>query len=137
MKQFPQHLLAKILIKLFKMKKVATINTATVYSGKVNWGVSLGDYILISNRSTNNNVLIHHEWGHTKQSHKFGWLYLLVIGLPSITKNILTNIGILKGSKYYDRYPEKQADELGGIVRNEYGRVLKKEYMDNPIVKRI
>lgn len=58
-----------------------------------------------------------HEYGHSKQSLYLGPLYLIVVGLPSITwaelyKNFKREIS------YYDVYPENWADKLGEVNRN-------------------
>lgn len=72
MKQLPQHLLARVLILLFRMEKVGKIKSASLYTGSFSFGVSLGDYILLGKNHIDNDVTIHHEWGHTQQSHKWG-----------------------------------------------------------------
>jgi len=56
------------------------------------------------------------------QSKKWSWLYLFVIGLPSLCNNLrgrkiyesMTYEEVQKD--YYNRYPEKEADKLGGVV---------------------
>jgi hypothetical protein len=117
-KQLPQHILAKILIKLYNMKKIDSIGTADIYTGDFNFGVSLGDYILLGKYYINE-VTIHHEYGHTLQSHKLGWFYLLLVGIPSAALNIFTRL--FPDTKYYEKYPEKQADKLGGVHKNKHG----------------
>lgn len=61
-----------------------------------------------------------------------------MIGVPSATKNILTSLLILDGKKYYDRYPEKEADKLGGIVRKGKlkARTLSAKYLKNSIIEK-
>jgi len=86
-----------------------------------NFAVSLGNYIfwtdldngLIPLRPNNKT----HEYGHAVQSLIFGPLYLFVIGIPSVSRNLF---GILyyrfmkrRWDGYYNGYPEKWADELG------------------------
>jgi hypothetical protein len=47
--------------------------------------VSLGQYIFIfSDYGKDEMRIIKHEYGHTRQSHILGPLYLLVVGVPSI-----------------------------------------------------
>ena len=62
---------------------------------------------------------VKHEYGHTKQSKYLGLFYLILAGIPSVTRNILNRINNKKfNSKwYYSGYPEKWADELGGVKR--------------------
>jgi hypothetical protein len=63
---------------------------------------------------------IHHEYGHTRQSHALGPFYLLVVGLPSIIW-----AGCFKGYRekhnisYYSFYTEACADKLGGVKRED------------------
>lgn len=126
-KQLPQHLLALLLIKLYRMKKVKIIDNTSIYSGNFLWGVSLGDFILIG-KALLSPVTICHELGHTKQSYKWGWLYLLIIGVPSATRNFLTDLKIFKHEDYYKKYPEKQADELGGVIVKNGKRIILDEW---------
>ncbi len=58
-----------------------------------------------------------HEHGHTIQSKMLGPLYLLIVGLPSLTMNILTTLKVLKSENYYKRFPENWADKLGKVER--------------------
>jgi len=59
-----------------------------------NWGaVSLGLLIIGDARlqADVTNPLLQHEYGHVLQSRQLGWLYLLVVGLPSIFTAIFRN----------------------------------------------
>ena len=58
-------------------------------------------------------ITIAHEHGHHMQGNKWGPLYLLVIGIASLTNNLISRI---KDIDYYKRYPEAEADRLGGII---------------------
>lgn len=116
--QLPQHLLALVILLLYKKQIIATeqYETSIVYwLGKARWGVSLGWYIFLGQRY--NSITVQHEYGHSIQSKYLGWLYLLIVGLPSITMNILTRFGILKIENYYKRWPESWADKLGRVKR--------------------
>jgi hypothetical protein len=121
--QFPQNLLAILLIKIFKMKHFIYWNGVRVYKGEMKWGVSLGDYILLGEEYLDKeNETVRHEYGHCVQSLIFGPLYLVIVGIPSISMNILSRISIIYGmgkfaDKYYDRWPEDWADKLGGVMR--------------------
>ena len=62
-----------------------------------------------------------HEYGHTFQSRWLGPLYLPLVGVPS-TMRVLYAIAHreLTGSRwngYFDGYPERWADRLGGVRR--------------------
>lgn len=87
-------------------------------------GVSLGNYIIVDKEiMTVDSRVALHEKGHQKQSLMFGPLYLLIIGLPSAARNIYDRIAHRNWSTvdricwYYNGFPEKWADELGGVVR--------------------
>ncbi len=118
--QLPQVLLAYLLIKLWKAKYEQTYKGIKVYRTKLRYGISLGTIIILSTIHTHKTLK--HEYGHTKQSLYFGWLYLLIIGLPSISMNILSTILYRLGkpkfhSNYYNRWPENWADKLGNVDR--------------------
>ena len=97
-------------------------------------GSSLSHIICVTDR--NLKLDIPHEYGHCLQSKKRGWLYLLVIGIPSICNNLrgrkvykdMTYEEVQKD--YYNRYPEKEADELGGVVWVDGVRVVEKASVD-------
>lgn len=124
--QFPQDLVGFFWTRFLEKESV---NGITFYYGRCfKCGVSLGDYIILDNvyRNTTKKKLIQtvkHEYGHSKQSRMLGFLYLFVVGIPSITGNIIDrlfhkNWYYAKSRKwYYSRYPEKWADKLGGVVR--------------------
>jgi hypothetical protein len=64
-----------------------------------------------------------HELGHTRQSRLLGWLYLPLIGLPSISRAayalVYRETTGHQWTRYYDGYPEKWADRLGGVIRQK------------------
>ncbi len=64
-----------------------------------------------------------HELGHTRQSRMLGWLYLPVIGLPSISRAayalVYREVTGRQWTGYYEGYPENWADRLGGVVREK------------------
>ncbi len=118
--QLPQVLLAYMLIVLWKAKLEFTYKGIKVYRTDKLYGISLGTIIILSIK--HNTQVLHHEYGHTRQSLYFGWLYLLIIGLPSIVMNILSTVLYKKGYKtfannYYKRWPENWADKLGNVSR--------------------
>lgn len=86
------------------------------------YGVSLGKYILVSTGyqkydgdgglNTKN-----HEYGHVKQSLILGWLYLIVVGIPSMIFNLISQVSEKFFKNYYNRFPENWADHLGHVVR--------------------
>ena len=79
-------------------------------------GISLGKYIIVNQFARDNTI--YHELGHCRQSMYLGWLYLIVIGIPSIVWAGLYGT-IIKPSAngYYKFFTEKWADRLGNVVR--------------------
>lgn len=114
--QLPQHLLALLVIIFSNAKYSHSYNHTRVYYTNQMFGVSLGNYIIVYNQVSKETIK--HEYGHSIQSLYTGPLYLLIIGLPSITMNILTILGVLKSENYYKRWPENQADKLGNVNRS-------------------
>jgi len=123
--QLPQNLLGLILITLYKnAKRVNDFEDVNVYvTDKMPSGISLGKYIILHPLSFIDRIAIKHEYGHCLQSRKLGWLYLIVIGLPSLLGNIYDRLfhsdwTYEKSMKWYYNQPwEKWADELGGVKR--------------------
>jgi hypothetical protein len=130
--QFPQELLAKAIIfflrktrneeivsPIFKVKNIEI--EVHQFPEHSKFGISLGRYIIFGGHFSD--VSLKHEIGHSFQSQKLKLLYLLLVGLPSISRNIFDRIFHRKWSAsdriiwYYSSYPEKQADELGEAKR--------------------
>ena len=106
--QLPQNILGLLVIFFSKAKK----DFADVYTTDCNFGVSLGNYIIVNKHCAQVDIL--HEGGHKKQCLYFGWFYLLAIGLPSVIGNIIYRI---KPFNYYKQPWEAWADCLGGVKR--------------------
>ena len=120
--QLPQNTAGFIL-----SRKAIACNNLTPLSSKVRvyWvkgffgsAVSLGQYIIIDEIYMNASEIIKkHEYGHSRQSVMLGWLYLPVVGLPSLVRNIYARIRHKDGKWYYSGFPENWADRLGGVER--------------------
>ncbi len=90
-------------------------------------GISLGHVVFWSRENSRWHDLDlrnrAHELGHTKQSRMLGWLYLPIIGLPSISRAayalVYREMTGRPWTRYYEGYPEKWADRLGGVCRDE------------------
>ena len=81
-------------------------------------GISIGEFIILSTTYlASDGVTEHHEYGHCRQSRMLGPLFLLVIGIPSITCAAFYRYDPADPNKYYRFYTEKWADKLGGVVR--------------------
>lgn len=124
--QLPQNLIGVILRGFWKTYasfeyKGKTIRVNSRFPG----GISLGETIFVKEYPVNDKQWagVKHEWGHSDQSRVYGWLYLLLIGLPSLIWNIIDRvltkvIGYEKTYRIYYSMPwEKGADKRGGVNR--------------------
>ena len=122
---FPQNIVGFLMYLYYKNKAIVVFKfeDATVVDLKnmnKNIGaVSLGQFIfLFSNYGMNEMRIIKHEYGHTRQSHILGPLYLLVVGLPSIIWNrFFKDYRRINNVDYYSVFPENWADKLGGVKK--------------------
>ena len=115
--QLPQHLLAILYIGyLVMMCKDLGVDSrykqAIVIPCVMRGAVTLGCYVFVGLNSEYRKT-VKHELGHTIQSKILGPLYLIVIGIPSITYCGLRRIfPSLRKKNYYNFYTEKTADYL-------------------------
>ena len=115
--QLPQHIVALIYFGyLVMMCKDLGIDSrykqATVIPCIMRGAVTLGNYVFVGLNSEYRKT-VKHELGHTIQSKILGPLYLIVIGIPSITYCGLRRIfPSLRKKNYYDFYTEKWANNL-------------------------
>lgn len=127
LKQLPQNIIGFLLSRKNTNSIYYNIyeNETTKVYFKKNFfksGISLGDYIILDEI---HNILpkemlfnaIKHEHGHQLQSQKYGWLYLLIIGLPSLCGNIISRIFNKSNDWYYSQPWEHNADVLGKVER--------------------
>lgn len=114
--QLPQMLLGLLLRAIYKGNDSQYEDAIVRRSTKMQGGISLGKYIIINQWSGKKTVM--HEYGHSIQSKRWGWLYLPVIGLSSIIWAGLYG-SVIKSSAngYYKFWTEKRADKLGGVTR--------------------
>ncbi len=126
--QLPQNLLGLLLFWWYgrgcNTNKMELWGARWLFSGKMRGGISLGRYAVLPYhyiRSAEKPYVkktMDHEWGHMEQSLYLGWLYLFVIGLPSITWAWLhSSFKCFSTVSYYDFYTEKWADRIGGVER--------------------
>ena len=118
--EFPQTLVGFIMSLIYKHHKTE-YNAAFVCRMETGrFGISLGRYILIAHYHTSTTVK--HEYGQCIQSKYLGPLYLIIVGIPSITFNMISSWkGGLFAKRYYQRFPENWADKLGGVTdRKKY-----------------
>lgn len=109
----PQNIIG-FLVMLFT--RAVKVDDHYVYKLK-HGSISLGEFVFITADDAENEYIIAHEKGHREQSRRLGWLYLLIVGIPSIIW-----CGCFQWYRrrykvsYYDFYTEKWANTLGGIV---------------------
>ena len=131
--QLPQNLIGFLMTRKYQNKltfkwlsdEITVYYTKNVFGA----GVCLGDYVLLdADKHYQDEVLdslsIRHELGHHHQSLYSGWLYLLIVGLPSALRNIWDRIFHKRWSVkdrlswYYSSFPEKQAEAYTSIIRS-------------------
>ena len=115
--QLPQHIVALIyfgyLVMMCKDLGVdSRYKQAVVIPCVMRGAVTLGNYVFVGLTSDYRET-VKHELGHTIQSKILGPLYLIVIGIPSITYCGLRRLfPSLRKKNYYNFYTEKWANNL-------------------------
>lgn len=115
--QLPQHIVALIyFVYLVMMCKDLGVDSrykqAIVIPCIMRGAVTLGNYVFVGLNSEYKET-VKHELGHTIQSKLLGPLYLIVIGIPSITYCGLRRIfPSLRKKNYYNFYTERTANYL-------------------------
>lgn len=79
------------------------------------FGASLGKYIFVNEVMQTENA-VRHEYGHTLQGYKHGPFYLLFEGLVSFVQVAISLLSPTFAERYYDRWPENEANGLGGVT---------------------
>ena len=120
--QLPQCLVGLVMLPfLGKLRLVRYENYCWAFEGeKMSGGISLGCFIFLSKYSATKETTILHEYGHVKQSHMLGWLYL-ILGLCSLLNAIFNFTDC-----YYDYWCESWANQLMGlkVYRGTYSCTL-------------
>jgi hypothetical protein len=125
--ELPQNLLGFIVFAIFKFQKKivnAEKEALHVVFETPKTGVSLGWFIFWTpkgNRFSNlKNDCRMHEIGHSKQSVMLGPVYLIVVGIPSISRVLFSKWYYKKYGRswnnYFNGFPENWADKLGGVI---------------------
>lgn len=119
--QLPQNIVALIMLPfLGKLHLVKYDNYCFAFEGEnMKGGISLGSFIFLSPYCAKQKTTVAHEFGHVKDSHKLGFGYLFVIGIPSICW------AAFKPAKkcYYSFYTERWANENAGLGVNSLCRL--------------
>lgn len=111
--QLPQNLLGLILVVCFKAVPAYKVRGCGVYiSERFTGGISLGRYVILKKSTP---ISIKHELGHCKQSKILGWVYLIVVGLPSFF-HAWQHGNWCHDENYYHFWTERWADKLGGVT---------------------
>lgn len=117
--QLPQNIMGIILRLFYKQDyslwyKDRIIRVCKHFPG----GISLGNNVIVKKYPYNTETwnTVKHEWGHTRQSLYLGPMYLLVVGLPSLTWAMLHG-NVIKNKDYYSFWTEAWADKLGNVKR--------------------
>ncbi|MFZ5480752.1 MAG: hypothetical protein ACOZNI_28590 [Myxococcota bacterium] len=112
----PQTLVSRVARAVVPGRRVERDGAVVVYTP---WmarigGVCLGDTILVGPDASDD--LVAHEWGHYRQSLALGWLYYVVIGVPSVTHALWwRRFGGRQPHRYFHFYTEAWADAWGGV----------------------
>ena len=124
--QLPQNILGSLYKEYISDNIITRVNyDATDYEcylTRNGGGVTLGRYIFVNQNYKDLTNVILHERGHVKQSRILGPLYLIIIGIPSITwAGLRRLIPALKKINYYWFYTESIANKLMGL--NKEGKL--------------
>jgi hypothetical protein len=87
--------------------------------------VSLGHFVFYNERENRwfyeGSGVLEHEYGHSFQSRWLGPLYLPLVGIPSVARVLYAvayrEITGRRWRGYFEGWPERQADRLGGVQR--------------------
>ena len=118
--QLPQFLISLVMLPFLGKKKLVADRHFNFcwMAEKMQGGISLGPFAFVSPGLCSAESIAHEVDGHTKDSKIFSWLYLLVIGLPSILN------AMFKFTKcYYDFFPEKRANRFAKLEVDKYCRL--------------
>lgn len=128
--QLPQLLVAWVMWLFLGDKELVAYNnnTKAYKCSKMRGSISLGRYIFMSPYGAKHYTTLLHEGGHTVDSMKFGWLYLFVIGIPSLLWAWVCN----DPCKYYSFYTERRANNRQHLKVGEYCQL---ESVGEPEVK--
>ena len=129
--QLPQNIVAIVMLPfLGKLRKVEYRDYCFAFEGsKMSGGISLGNFIFLSKTCTKSVTTIAHEYGHVKDSHRFGILYLFIIGIPSICWAAFKS----SDKCYYSFFTEKRANKNAGLGVDTKCRLY---FLDKPDYKK-
>lgn len=126
--QLPQNILGLLLIAFYRPERMHIMENGNriYFATRMKGGISLGKYSIVNTchyrldlRDALKRDSVRHEAiGHATQSLYLGWLYLIVIGLPSIVWAMLYG-RVIEPTKngYYQFWTERWADRLADVKR--------------------
>jgi len=129
--ELPQNIFGLLVYAIMKSRKKiinAEIETHHLFIETPNTGVSLGWFIFWTPAGNRFPYLINdcrmHEYGHSKQSVILGPVYLIAVGIPSLSRVFYRKWFRKKyrtpWKNYFNGYPENWADRLGGVTASKY-----------------
>jgi hypothetical protein len=113
---FPQMFLGFLVKVLTRARRTGAHYEYGIQCGSL----SLGEYMFLCPGHYYDPDALKHEFGHTRQSRILGWLWLPIVGIPSIIWAGCFD-GYRKSHRvdYYAFYTETWADKLGGVSRSK------------------
>lgn len=117
--QMPQNLIGLAYLALCTDRLRVTAQRGAVFyaTRRVKGGVTFGRYVFVAVDNMTREALYDHEYGHVRQSRRWGWLWLPLFAIPSGLHCLFCRAG-----NYYHFYTERSANRLGGVpnYRGEY-----------------
>lgn len=111
--QLPQCLLGLLMLPFMgKLELISYKKYCFAFKAKnMPSGISLGTFAYLSyDKAKKTAIVAHEQEGHTVDSKRWGPLYLLVIGIPSLLNNIFEFTEC-----YYDFYTERWANKHANL----------------------
>ena len=122
--QLPQNLMGLAMLLYFRLSdspsECKKKGVLLCYASAMTGGLSLGNYIFLSASyldSRYDAYALPHEFGHCRQSRMLGWLYLPIVGIPSLLHAAFYKYNPQDPDGYYRYWCEAWADRLGGVRR--------------------
>ena len=125
--ELPQNVLGLMVLSVMKIRKKITkseLDAHRLFIETPATGVSLGWLVFWTPAGNRFSHLINdcrmHEYGHALQSVRLGPLYLIIVGIPSISRVVYSKWYKKKYGRgwknYFNGFPENWADKLGGVT---------------------
>jgi hypothetical protein len=99
-----------------RVVNTADVNEIRIVVTEAPYGASLGKYLFV-HESLLTEYTVRHEYGHTLQGYRHGPFYLLLEGLVSFVQAGISLLSPSFAAAYFDRWPENEANVLGGVIR--------------------